>query len=237
MLPCDGARLRWASSERNKHRGNRKSRRAPTRLAAAAVARPIPSLQTTPRSPNTPRRFRPRLPVRRSPRASRSRNANGALRNTIIAAISGNANFFCHCTDSRAVSNPACRKLAMYCAELPPVHLVILAHLAAEIAGRFGQFGQRRRGERLVAQHVAVGVEVAHPSAGQHPRAFARFPSGARRVDAAANLKCPWIELEDIQAAEELPVGIEELVVVDLRVLAEDPLPRRARNTSARAGP
>src|ERR1700722_6670735 len=48
---------------------------------------------------------------------------------------------------------------------------------------------------------------------------------GACCVDAAADFKSGWVQLKDIQAAKQFKIGIEELVVVDLRSLPEDPLP------------
>src|SRR5690348_10415214 len=49
-------------------------------------------------------------------------------------------------------------------AELPPVHLGILAHLAAKISGWLDQLGKRSRRERLVLCNAAVSTEIADPS-------------------------------------------------------------------------
>src|SRR6202042_2059580 len=68
---------------------------------SAAVAQYTIATPTATASPPTA----PRVPVRK---------AKGAPRKTIIPAINGKANFFCHCTESRAVSNPACFKPWMY---------------------------------------------------------------------------------------------------------------------------
>ena len=47
----------------------------------------------------------------------------------------------------------------------------------------------------------------------------------AGRVNAAPDFESRGIEFEDVQSSEQLTVRIEELVVIDLRVFAEDPLP------------
>ena len=106
-------------------------------------------------------------------------------------------------------------------------YLVILANFATEIAGGFGEFRQRIGREREVARDLAVAVEIANPASGEHPGVFAGLPARAGGKDAASNFKRMRIKLEDIQAAEELAVGIEELVIVDFVMFAEDPLARR----------
>src|SRR5580704_4160543 len=67
-------------------------------------------------------------------------------------------------------------------------------------------------------------VEVAHPASREHPGVFARFPRGPCGEDAPDDFEGLRIELEYIQAAEELAIWVEELVVIDFVVLAEDPL-------------
>ena len=62
-----------------------------------------------------------------------------------------------------------------------------------------------------------------HPCSKTH---FFRLvvPVGVRGVDAARQLEGLGIELEDGDAAEAVGVGIEDLVVVNVVVLAENPL-------------
>ena len=183
---------------------------ASNRAAVAQYTMPMPTASARPP-------MAPRVPTR---------NAKGAPSSTIIAAISGNANFFCHCTARRAVSNPALRRALDVLPELPPVHLVILADFAPEIVGRFGELGQRVGFERKVAGYFSGRIEIADPSAGKHPGVFARLPGGASGEDPAGDLECRRIQLEYVQAAEKLPIGIKELVVIDFVVLAKNPLAR-----------
>src|SRR5579864_1153616 len=70
-------------------------------------------------------------------------------------------------------------------------------------------------------------TEIASPSGFKDPESLLTVPVCASSVNAAADFKSGGIQLENIQAAEQFTVGVEELVVVDLRVLTKDPLPAR----------
>src|SRR5580698_32574 len=118
-----------------------------------------------------------------------------------------------------------CLLQALYIfSQLPPIHLIRLAHLAAEIAGRLGNLRKRLHFERCVAADLASG-EIAYPSAGQRPGVFGLHPGGARGEYSAAYLERLWIELEDAQSAEEVLIGIEKFVILNFRAFAENPLP------------
>ena len=113
-------------------------------------------------------------------------------------------------------------------AELAPVHLIILANFTAEVRGRLGNFRKRLDFEGAVAGYFAA-VEIANPSAGENPGIFGRLPGGAGGEDAAPHLESDRVEFKDAEAAEEIAVGVEQFVVIDLAVLAENPLMRRLK--------
>src|SRR5580700_4876495 len=98
-------------------------------------------------------------------------------------------------------------------AQLAPVHLIGLPNFAAEIARRFGDFRERLNLERRIACDLAAVIKVTNPAAGENPGILRRFPGCARGEYTASDLKSVGIELEDAEAAKELLIRIEELVV------------------------
>ena len=68
-------------------------------------------------------------------------------------------------------------------------------------------------------------IEITDPSGFEYPETLVTVPVSACGVNAAADSKGGRIQLEDIQPSEQFMIGIEELVVVDLRVFTKDPLP------------
>src|SRR5712692_11582738 len=107
--------------------------------------------------------------------------------------------------------------------EFPPAHLIGLADLAIEVGGWFVQFRERRSKERNVVGDLAV-VKIAHPAGLENPHLLLLVPVGPRGEDTPPNLKRGRVDLDGIQSAEKFLVRVEKFVVVDLRVLAKDPL-------------
>src|SRR5580693_2221273 len=120
-------------------------------------------------------------------------------------------------------------------AQLAPIHLIGLANFPAEIAGRFGDFRERLNLERRIACDLAAVIKVTDPATGENPGIFRWLPGGTRGEYASPDLKGVGIELEDAEAAEELLIGIEELVVVDFAFLAKYPLVRGLKISLRRA--
>ena len=106
--------------------------------------------------------------------------------------------------------------------EVEPVHLDGLYDFAIEIAGRLTQFGQRGHFKGRVATDFSVG-EIADPAGFQDPGFFGREPVGARRKNAAAHIECGGIEFDDGKSAEQILLGIEEIVIVNFGIFAKDP--------------
>ncbi len=103
------------------------------------------------------------------------------------------------------------------------VHLGVLLHFLLEIGRCLRQFGEGSDVERVV---VGDGgdVERAIPSLLVDPAIQIVGPVRALGVNAAGDCKRGAVELENGDIAELVAVGIEELVVVNVVVLAENPL-------------
>src|SRR5947209_2256991 len=69
-------------------------------------------------------------------------------------------------------------------------------------------------------------VKTPLPALGTDPTIEAGFPMCAVRVNAVYQLKSCGVELEDGKVAKLVSVGVEELVVVDSRMLAKNPFAR-----------
>src|SRR5438105_9284550 len=67
-------------------------------------------------------------------------------------------------------------------------------------------------------------VKGTLPSCSAHPAMQAFVPACAVSVNAVAELEGRGIELEDREIAELVSVGVEQLVVIDRRMLAKNPL-------------
>src|SRR5207248_8583849 len=65
--------------------------------------------------------------------------------------------------------------------------------------------------------------DIAFPALGADPASQAVIPVRAVRVNPASHLKIAEIELKHLQVAELITVGIEELIVVNVGMLPEDP--------------
>ena len=68
----------------------------------------------------------------------------------------------------------------------------------------------------------AIG-EIADPAGFEGPGFFSVEPLRAIGEDAALHLKGDGIEFDDAEAAKEFLRGIEEIVIIDLGIFAEDP--------------
>src|SRR5713226_3743129 len=117
-------------------------------------------------------------------------------------------------------------QVADVAAQLLPVHLAGLADLPCKVAWRLGQFSEGGDLERRVASDPA-GLEIAHPPGLQNPCILRVFPPRASGEDAALDLKRDLIQFEGVEAAEKMVVGIEQAVIVHVRVLTKDPLAPR----------
>ena len=107
-------------------------------------------------------------------------------------------------------------------AEVAPTHLESLDDFAVEVGGWLGEFGKAVDLKGPVAGDGAV-AEVANPAGFEDPGVFVVEPASASGKDAALHLKSGGIEFDDTKAAEEFFVRIEEIVIVDLEIFAEDP--------------
>jgi len=107
-------------------------------------------------------------------------------------------------------------------AEIAPAHLKGLDDFAIEIRGRLNEFGESGDDKGRVVGDGGAG-EIADPAGFEDPGFFVIEPAGAVGENAAANLKGSGIELDDAESAEELLGGIEQIVIVDLGISAEDP--------------
>src|SRR5208282_1362288 len=92
-----------------------------------------------------------------------------------------------------------------------------------EVGGRFGQFGESGGIELAIALDSGA-VQAALPSLLVNPPAHGVRPVCPVGGDAVRDLEGVRIELENGDTAENIAVGVEELIVVDIGVLAEDPL-------------
>ena len=107
-------------------------------------------------------------------------------------------------------------------AEVAPAHLEGLNHFAIEIGGRLDEFGQRRNFKRRIFFDRAAG-EVADPTGLERPGFFRVQPLRAVCENTALHLEADGIEFDHAEAAEEFLRGIEDVVVVDLGVVPENP--------------
>ena len=97
-----------------------------------------------------------------------------------------------------------------------------MPQFAREVRGRLIEFRKLHHLKLRVARDGCT-LKIANPAGLQNPGVLLWFPGSARSVDAAAQRKILRVELKDAQAAEEDAVGVEELIVINLRVIAEDP--------------
>jgi hypothetical protein len=107
-------------------------------------------------------------------------------------------------------------------AKVAPAHLEGLDDLAAEVGGRLGEFGESGNGEGCVADDAGSG-KIADPAGFKDPGLFGVEPARAGGEDAAAHLEGGGIEFEDGEAAEKFFVGIEEIKIVNLGIVTENP--------------
>ncbi len=92
-----------------------------------------------------------------------------------------------------------------------------------EVGGRFGQFGISGDIELAVVLDSGA-AQAALPPLLVHPTTHGVRPVRAIGGDAVRDLESARIELEDGDPAEGIAVGIEELIVVDIGMLAKNPL-------------
>ena len=107
------------------------------------------------------------------------------------------------------------------------VHLAVLLYFLFEIAGSLRKLGKRGDLELPVIPHGRT-VQRTFPAALVFPAVKVVSPAGAVGMDAATHREVLLVQLEHADVAELIAVGIEELVVVDIVVLAENPLAVRA---------
>ena len=93
---------------------------------------------------------------------------------------------------------------------------------AIEIGGWLDKFGKRGDLEGRVLSDFAVG-KVTGPAGFQHPGFFGSQPARARGKNATTHFKRGGIEFNDSEPAKKILCGIEEIVIVDLGIVAEDP--------------
>ena len=102
-------------------------------------------------------------------------------------------------------------------------HFRRLFDFLLEVGGRFRQFGISGYIELAVAFDGGA-AQAALPSLLVNPPAHGLRPFRAVGGDAVGDLEGVGIELEHGDAAENIAVGIEELIVINVGVLTEDPL-------------
>lgn len=107
-------------------------------------------------------------------------------------------------------------------AEIAPVHLKGLDDFAIEVRRRFDEFGESGDLEGRIADDGVAG-EIADPTGFEEPGVLVVEPASAGGENAAADLEGGGIQFEDGKAAEEFFFGVEEIVVVDLVILAKNP--------------
>ena len=113
-------------------------------------------------------------------------------------------------------------QVADVAAQLFVIHLGILLHFLLEIRRRLGKIGEGGHVEHPVVGH-GRDVERAFPALFVNPAIQIVGPVGAVGVDAARDGEAGGVELKDGDVAELVAIGIEELVVVDVVVLTENP--------------
>lgn len=102
------------------------------------------------------------------------------------------------------------------------IHLRGLADFAIEIAGRLGKFGEGSGDEGLVEGDGAAG-EIADPAAFEDPNVLRIGPVRAGSEDAALHFESARINFDDAEAAEGSLSGVEDVVIINFGVFAEDP--------------
>src|SRR5581483_1926885 len=108
-------------------------------------------------------------------------------------------------------------------AQFRVIHLRRLPNLLLEISRRFAQL--RKRGDlKLAVVFNSSTVQLAIPALLIDPALQLIRPMRAFGEDAAGDFKTVRVKLENRDASELVPVGIEELVVVDIGMLTENPL-------------
>ena len=108
-------------------------------------------------------------------------------------------------------------------AQFVVAHFRRLLDFLLEVGGRFRQFGISGYVELTVALDGRA-AQAALPSLLVNPPAHGLRPPRAVGGDTVRNLESVRIELEYGDAAENIAVGIEELIVINVGMLAEDPL-------------
>src|SRR5580700_2249925 len=106
--------------------------------------------------------------------------------------------------------------------QLLVIHFGGLPHFFLEIAGIFTELGESRDVKGAVLLNGG-SLERAHPAVLEDPLLDAWLPMRAVGVNSPGQLEGGGVELEDGNSAEAVHVGIEDLVIVNLVVLAEDP--------------
>src|SRR5262249_47553546 len=103
------------------------------------------------------------------------------------------------------------------------IHLRRLLDFLLEISRCFADGLESRN---IVDAIVLNGsaAQVALPTFGADPLVQATIPMRAVGVYPMRKLERSGVELKDGKAAEQVPIGIEELIVVDIRMLAKNPL-------------
>ena len=132
------------------------------------------------------------------------------------------SNFFVPLNGEGRDVEPGALQAENVAAKVAPAHLERLNHFTIEIGGRLDEFGQRSYREGRVFFNGAAG-EVADPAGFECPGFFGVEPLGAIGKDAALHLEGDGIEFDDAEAAEKFLRGLEDVVIVDLGIFAENP--------------
>src|SRR5438552_17646969 len=107
--------------------------------------------------------------------------------------------------------------------QFPPAHLESLFDFAVEVTGRLGELRQRsNRGQVLVSDDRAIS-KIPYPAPFEDPNSLRLRPTRARGKDSATHLKARRIKFKHRESAKEFLRGVEEIVVINLRALSENP--------------
>src|ERR1700733_14494817 len=106
--------------------------------------------------------------------------------------------------------------------QLEPIHLRALPHFSREVGGRLIELGKCDHVELRISRHLAA-LEIPNPAGFENPGALLRFPGGARSVDSAIQSESFGIELKDGKPAKEAAVGVIDLIIINFRVIPDDP--------------
>jgi hypothetical protein len=118
---------------------------------------------------------------------------------------------------------PALLQIVDIASQLFVAHLGGLAHLFLEVGGRLAHLRERGHFERLIVVDSGT-AELSAPALFVHPAIQLVRPVGPLGEQPLCDLESMRIKLKDRHTAELVPVGIEELIVVNIGMLAEDPL-------------